>query len=69
VRARVNGFRFLELVPSLGRFIVSFRSNTVFERVKNSLSRVRGTHPNFSGNPPTVPLEDRNVRRTAGHPD
>jgi hypothetical protein len=38
-------------VPSLGGPIVSFHSDTVFERAKNSLSRVEGTHPNFSGNP------------------
>jgi hypothetical protein len=36
-----------ELVPLTGRFIATFRPNTVSERVKNSLSlslsRVRGT--------------------------
>jgi hypothetical protein len=42
VRARVNGFRFLELVPLLGRFIVSFCLDFVFERVKNCLSLVLG---------------------------
>jgi hypothetical protein len=47
---------FLELVPPLGRFIVSSRLDTVFERVKNSLSlsRVREVLPNSSDNPPTT---------------
>jgi hypothetical protein len=49
--------------------IVSLRSHLVLERVKNSLSCL-GSHPNFSGNPPTCPLAEGKVdvdRRGVGN--
>jgi hypothetical protein len=42
----------LELVLLAEGITVSLRSHFVLERVKNSLSCL-GSHPNFSGNPPT----------------
>jgi hypothetical protein len=48
-RAHVNGFRFWELVQSTGRIIVSQCPNSVFERVKNSLSLVLGESSEFFG--------------------
>jgi hypothetical protein len=44
---------FLELVLLAEGITVSLRSHFVLEHVKNSLSCL-GSHPNFSGNPPTV---------------
>jgi hypothetical protein len=63
VRARVNGFRFLELVPSPGRFIVSFHSDTEFEHVKYSLSLVLGDPIRiFRVTPPPPPQWAKNMK-------
>jgi hypothetical protein len=48
-RARVNGLRFLELVPSTGTFNVSLHPYTVFQRVKNSHSLMLGESFEFFG--------------------
>jgi hypothetical protein len=47
MRARVKGFTILEAWAVCGRFLVSSCVITVLERVYCSLSRVRGSYPDF----------------------